>query len=390
MEKRIKVLWFASWFPSKHDFLNGDFVERHAHAVSKYADVTILHIVKNEFYQSNLFQIELEQFDGLNIYRGYYRCTSKFGIISKIWSVFLYYYLQIKLYIKVRKIYGVFDLHHVYIIQKQALLLLLLKKMSGIKYLVSEQNGWYMPIGDRHFTKSFFLKNLIKLVFKNATAVHPVSNSLKKNLQQKYPFIKNTFVIPNVVNEEVFFLEEKVNKSNGELNFFAVTGNTYTKNTDGIIRAFSNFLKLGYTATLDIAGPNIDELILLAESLEMKNMITFHNAVPYQTIAKLMKKCDAFIFFTRHETFGCVMIEALFCGKPVIATRIPVLQENLVENENALFVEQENETELTEKLVFFSKTSGTFDNKKIALDAKAKFNYDLVGKQFIEAYNFIL
>ncbi len=35
----MKVLWLVSWYPSKLSPLSGDFVKRHAEAVSLYEDV---------------------------------------------------------------------------------------------------------------------------------------------------------------------------------------------------------------------------------------------------------------------------------------------------------------------------------------------------------------
>ncbi len=388
MQNRLKVLWLPAWYPSRQNFLNGDFVERHAHAVSKYADVIVVFVIKLETLPYNKFEFHSTKEKELHVYSGYYNCNPNFGIFSRILSVLFYLYVQYKLYRKAKKIHSYFNLCHVYITEKQALLAIFLKKFYKLKYLLSEQNGWFMPIGDRHFPVSKFFNFFLKTIFKNATAIHPVSKSLSNVLQKKYSFLKQLFVIPNVVNGDVFF--PSVDIKNNALSFFAVTGNTYTKNTDGIIRAFSNYIKKGYTATLDIAGPNIESLVLLSQSLAVSNVITFHNAIPYEKVALLMKKCDAFIFFTRHETFGCVMIEALFCGKPVIATRIPVLQENLVEFDNALFVTQESEEELTEKLIYFTNNTNIFNNSKIAFDAREKFNYNKIGLQFLEAYNAIL
>ena len=47
MKNRLKLLWLPGWFPSIQDPLAGDFVERHAKAVSEFADVTIMFVAKD-------------------------------------------------------------------------------------------------------------------------------------------------------------------------------------------------------------------------------------------------------------------------------------------------------------------------------------------------------
>ena len=42
------VLWLVSWYPSRLDSFTGDFIERHARAVSKYVKLTVLVILKDE------------------------------------------------------------------------------------------------------------------------------------------------------------------------------------------------------------------------------------------------------------------------------------------------------------------------------------------------------
>lgn len=389
MERKIKVLWLPAWFPSEQDFLNGDFIERHAQAVSKYAEVTILYVFRDVTLKNNKYNIQLEKNGDLTIYRAFYNCTNKWNWIGKLYSSTLFFFLQKKIYKLAKKESGNFDLVHVQISQRQALFALFLKLTKKLKYVITEQNSWFMPFGNKAFTNGLFLKYIVKLNFKNASAIHVVSKSLGKALKNKYSFINDFIVIPNVVNNNLFFPLSNITP-NESFVFFAITGNTYHKNTDGVIRAFDNFIKQGYNAYLRIAGPNIFELNALVKKLAIESYVKFYDSIPQISVSKLMQTCDAFIFFTRYETFGCVLAEALCCGKPVIASRLDVLQENLQENINAVFVESENENDLSEKLIYFVNNIDKFNNKKIAENAIAKYNFDKVGQDFLAFYNTVL
>jgi glycosyltransferase involved in cell wall biosynthesis len=390
MNERLKILWLPAWYPSKIDFLNGDFVQRHACAVSMYADVIILFAIKDTSLFNVSIKVDIEEENGLFVYKGYYNTSTKNGILKKIFLPFLYFKLYFKLYQIAKKRHGGFNLVHIHVSLWQGLLALWLKFTKQINYVITEHNSWFMPLGNINFTKNYLLKLIIKANFKYASAVHVVSKNLGNELKKKYLAIKIFSVIPNVVDNNLFFYAKNIDK-NLKINFLAINGtNLFQKNTDGLIRSFSNLIRNGNHSVLHIAGPNDAYLKNMIDELNLTDHVKFYGAISNTSVAKLMQDTDALIFFTRYETFGCVMAEALCCGKPVIASRLDVLQENLQENINALFVESENENDLIEKLIYFVNNKDKFDNKKIAEDATAKYNFDKVGKDFLAFYTSVL
>ena len=44
---RKKVLWLVSWYPNRLAPFNGDFIKRHAEAVSLYHDVQVIYVVRD-------------------------------------------------------------------------------------------------------------------------------------------------------------------------------------------------------------------------------------------------------------------------------------------------------------------------------------------------------
>jgi len=365
----MNLIWLPGWFPSRVDFLPGDFIERHAKAVSEYAMVTVVYVVKDPQLKSSRTEIVKETTGNLTIYRGYY------GAGNKISSVLLFYKLLFAVY-KLAK--GVFDLCHVHVPLKQSLLAIRLKRKIHLNYVVTEHNSWY---SSRDFLRQpLLLRRMVIDLYHKASAVHVVSKTLGEQLQKTIPFVTNYTVIPNVVDTD--FFKPADHKNNELIKFIAISGDVKYKNTAGVIRAFTNLLKTGVNAQLHIAGPHSDEL----KQSAIKDLIIFHGIVSNQKIAELTQQADAMIFFTRSETFGCVMAESLCCGVPVIASRIPALEENLTQNINALFVEADNEEDLLQKLILFINQKDKFDNTAIATDAFTKYNYHTVGRQFLDFY----
>lgn len=387
MDKKINILWLPAWFPSRVDFLSGDFTERYALAVSAFRNVTVLYVSKDVSLIKKRKEIEIERKDNLVVYRAYYSGKDVQGRVGKFISVTRYYVLLFSLYKKAKKERGNFTFVHIHVPLRQCLLAIWLKLKSGLNYVITEQNTWYTSHREGFFSTSLSIQRMIKYVFQNALKVHTVSFSLGEQLI-KAKLIKNTFtVIPNVVNTAIFKPPFETKKTETTLiNFVAVNSDIFHKNTDGIIRSFEDFLVKGHIAVLHIVGPNFMPLKQLVKNLGIETNVVFYGALSNQNVASVMQQCDAMIFFTRFETFGCVMAEALCCGMPVIASRLPVLEENLIEFENALFVNPEDENDLTDKLLYFTEHRFSFDNKKIAESAKEKYNFSTVAKEMLDFY----
>ena len=43
----MRLLWLTSWYPSQVNYLDGDFIERHAQTAAIDNDITVVHIVKS-------------------------------------------------------------------------------------------------------------------------------------------------------------------------------------------------------------------------------------------------------------------------------------------------------------------------------------------------------
>ncbi len=378
----------ASWYPSRVDFLNGDFVERHAKSIALTNDVTVLFASKDLQLKNNLQEFDYTEKDRLKVYKAYYReFKSPFPFLRKVVSQYRYFKCYHKLYTESVKNHGRPDFIHLYIPFKSGMYALYLKWFKNLKYVISEQHSWYMPASDKYENSPAISKWMIKKIFKNTSGVHTVSRALGDALVQKKLTQSNFRVIPNVVNPNIFFPGEKI-PEDGITRFVTITGNIYHKNTDGILRAFKKVLEKRNDFILEIIGPGFEDLQDLASTSGLSKHICFHGPMTYENVAKINQRSDALIFFTRYETFGCVIIEAHACGLPVIASDLPVIRENL-EGFNGIFVPSEDEAALAEKIIWFMENKDAFEQKKIASHAKNRYNYDVVGRQFDNWYQHI-
>jgi len=98
------------------------------------------------------------------------------------------------------------------------------------------------------------------------------------------------------------------------------------KNPEATLDAFDRAFRESHAgATLVIKTQNADfhpqEVALLRERLAgRKDVIWINETLSRQDVYNLLAACDAFISLHRSEGFGLALAEAMFLGKPVVAT----------------------------------------------------------------------
>jgi hypothetical protein len=194
------ILWIPSWYPSIHSIQNGDFIERHAMAASKYTNIVLIHIQssnkietilhKNSRKCENLFE-KVTIFPAVNYFR--------------LFNFFRYFYYFNKAfkgcYLKNKKP----CLIHVHVSYKAGLIALWLKMRYGIPYIITEHWSFFNLGNKNNYSRcNIFTKLLYRIIFNNSDYVLPVSENLNRQLRLFFPKII-TSTIPNVVDNKLFF-----------------------------------------------------------------------------------------------------------------------------------------------------------------------------------------
>ena len=115
----------------------------------------------------------------------------------------------------------------------------------------------------------------------------------------------------------------------------------------------------------------------------------FHGLKTKKEVAEFMKKCDFFVQASLYETFGVTYIEAMACGKPIVATNLPVLRE-LVNKEKGILVPPRDVNALVKAIDYMLDHYQNYSSERISEYIKRNFSYKVVGKKLDDIYREIL
>ncbi len=374
----VNSLWLTSWYPSEASLQNGDFIQRHAHAVSSFSNVYVLYITAHKKdaatskQQANLSEEII-----------YYNKKNN-SILGKALSLYQYirlYKKSISNYIHTK---GKPDIIHVHVSMRAGLLALWAKRKYHIPYIVTEHWTLFTKERKDNFSKQNFLfKYYTKRIFQKASAVLPVSDNLGKNIQQMVvdvPYIK----VPNVVSD-AFYYEEKMQAGKPFI-FAHVSSLNKLKNPQGILRAYAKVLTHHPHVLLKIIGGNYEAVKNYAQHLNIPNdKIIFTGSVSNEKVAKELKDANVFVLFSQSENSPCVIAESLCSGLPVIATNVGGIPEMLHEN-NAILIAPNDEQALFLAMISMTKNYLNYDRKKISEQNTPLYNYDIIGKTITRLY----
>ncbi|MCJ7719129.1 glycosyltransferase family 4 protein [Candidatus Bathyarchaeota archaeon] len=205
------------------------------------------------------------------------------------------------------------------------------------------------PISIRHYniplTERILLpltSRLHKETIKKCARIITITDQTK-NLYIKTFDERNISTIPFGVDTDVFKparLEERSEECE-----ILYTGSLYPlKGVHDLIRAIANVRKHGLKANLTIVGEGQQKeaLTALTRALGIEEHVKFEGFVPYSNMPSYYKRSDIFCFPTLGEPFGKAVIEAMACGKPVIATNVGGPAEIIQDEVDGLLVPPSN------------------------------------------------
>ena len=384
-----KILWLASWYPNKLDPFLGDFIQRHAQAVSLFRMVYVIYVIKDEKGKLTTdVRIETHESGNLIEVIAYYK-PKTIGIsgVDRLLSLVKYLKLYKRLIASFIKAHGTPSLVHVHVAMWAGVLARWIKGKWKVKYLVTEHWSGYNKISfDNFYNKDLIFRKNAVAVLKGASLLLPVSAQLAQQITGNVLQVKYQ-VVSNVVDTRYFTYAEAASLQN--FRFLHVSTMDRNKNADIILRIFSKLLTEKPGCELVLVGPLRKDLQLHCDNLGLNNVVHWRGEMPYFQVASEMQQASAMVMFSRYENQPCVILEAQCCGLPVIATAVGGVPE-IVNPENGILVEPGNESSLLEAMHRLVDSPGKFNKGEISRKATRLYNYQTIGEQISRLYDTLL
>jgi glycosyltransferase involved in cell wall biosynthesis len=338
--KAVHVLTLTPFYPSKNDDANGCFVSEPVHALAATGVRTTVFAVQ-PVYRPRLQAADRAEAPAR--WLRYPALPGGFGLSTA--GVFA----LARIVGQVRELH---DSHPIDLVHAHAALpcghaAMLLSAELGIPYVVSvhgldvfsdvQVSGW----------AGKWCRRISQRVYRSSRRVICISEHVRENVLEGMGKSCRTSVVYNGIDPGLFspgaesFSESPVILSVG--NLISIKGHEL------LIRAAaslaSDFPELRWEIIGD--GPERSRLQALARQLGIAAHVFFLGRQTRQQVAAAMKRCTLFALPSRYEGLGCVYLEAMSVGKPVVGCRGQGIAEIIQHGSNGFLVGPDNEKELT-------------------------------------------
>ena len=283
-----------------------------------------------------------------------------------------------------------FDLIHSHFTWSMGYVGARLKEKYNVPFIITAHGYdiYDLPFRDEEWSER------IEYVLNSADYVITVSNSnleCIKKLDVKTP-VK---VIPNGFRPDLFYPKnseecKKILQLPSDKETILTVGNLVEiKGHKYLIEAMNEVVKHRKDVLCIIVGSGKlkNKLEKQIKKLKLEDHVKLVGGKPHDEIPIWMNAADLFVLPSLRESFGVVQIEAMACGKPVVATYNGGSEEIITSGDYGLLVKPANPEELAEKILI--GLDREWDYEKIFEYAK-QFTWENAAKNILEVYKTVL
>jgi glycosyltransferase involved in cell wall biosynthesis len=264
----------------------------------------------------------------------------------------------------------------------------LLKNICGLTLIVVYQGN------DAHDLSKWDRRErkLINSLLQRADAVVAVSGNLLKKVREACPGLKfrREQLLPNGAPIDLVDQAEiELMKAHVPTDFaFTACHLIHRKGVDVLIEAIKIAKDWGTNIQLVIAGdgPEKENLLQLARTNNLAQQIKFIGDQSHLQILSLMKSCLFFVLSSRAEGMPLVIVEAMACGKSVVATDVDGVPEIVQNGVTGILVPADDCQLLAKGMVRLYSDS----NYRKSLENKAKaraireYSWESIADRYLE------
>ena len=234
---------------------------------------------------------------------------------------------------------------------------------------------------------------------RRAAQVTVVSEDLKAHLLGVGVDNERVTVIRNGVNKKIFFARASTEcvdklglpKNCSRILFVGRLAEEEEKGFRYLIDAVQELVRVRKQITLYVVGdgPMQQTYEEVVKNQDLQRHIQFVGAQAHQDIPLWIGACDVLCLPSIREGCPNVILEALSCGRPVVASKVGDIP-NLIRNGNGLLVEPSNSHQLFEALAIALAREWDQDEicksvRRLSWDVAASQYYSVLSKAYLES-----
>jgi len=359
--KKMYILSLSTTYPESNNPTKGSFVHLLNKEIVKqeHKVITVTPHIQNSPVNEIMDNVRIKRFKYLpqkyeNFEGGIAESTnkSKLHILKAVLMILFFIGTAIKVCIKEKP-----DIIHAHWAFPSAFVGYLLAKIFRRKLFVTVYAAEFAVLRKRFR----ILRPLIKIIFNESTKIIGITSfATKKAIEYGAHQDKVTVIrpIPNYVKshysekEKTKYRNELV-ESNQKIVLF-VGRLIEHKGVSYLIKSMVGFSKDEIKLIVAGGGPQYDTLVELVKQLQKDDQITFVKNPTDQNLGLLYQIADVFVLPSIDDSqgdtegLGLVMIEAMKCKIPVIATNVGGAVEIIKDGYNGLIARQKDPESLTE------------------------------------------
>ena len=186
---------------------------------------------------------------------------------------------------------------------------------------------------------------IIPFVLKRADMVKLLSDN------QVEPFNLTLDKIRSRVFSNFIPVQRFIKGSKNDLKYILLLGYPwYLKGVDVLIKAFDMISQDFPEYRLKIFGWCPEGKDYYRGLARNNQRIDLNDSVYYEEVVEIMANCSLYVLASRTEAMGRVLVEAMACGKPIIASNVGGVYSIIKDGYNGLLFEKENVNDLAEKM----------------------------------------
>lgn len=188
--------------------------------------------------------------------------------------------------------------------------------------------------------------NLLRPKYKNLKGIICIN---KASVDYYKTLNHNTFLIPNLIGEP-FESIEKIDFYSKKNHLIYVGRLDEDKNVSNIIDAISSIDLKDFIFKIIGEGPDLENLKRLAEDKNLQSKIIFTGQLSIDQIKNELLDSKIFLFMSKTEAFGMVLLEAIFCGNALLSYDCNYGPSDIINQNNGFLVPMNDKKKFQESL----------------------------------------